>query len=814
MDRSQRRPVTRRRAPAAALAALALAGAALTGVLGAPVAGALPPGTLDTAFGTTGVAQLADPAATGVARMVTDTTGRPLVLTTGATPTLTRLTTAGAVDTTYGTTGRASIGTAASGGWFGLAAGPADTSLVFGAGAGTLVVRKQLATGAPDPAFGTAGVAVLGVLAAPMSTSLSGIAATPDGGAFVWWQTGTAPVSTFISRVTPAGILDPVFGVGTLTPGTIVLPGTAATGVVADGANAVVALQTSPGAVSQLRRLLPTGVSDLGFSPATAGVLTLPAGLGAAGGVALNPLGGYLVGGFQSSALAGLGHLSVVAVTAAGAPNTTFGTGGLRVAQSWTCTGNTQPLVSPTAVHLVGGRCSAAAAVEVVRLSPTGVPDPTFSTGGHAALSDLGDIFVDAPAGAGLSGGQPVLAVRGALSTNARVIGLVKLRATTAVVPGGYVPVTPRRLLDTRTGTAVPAGGSVTLKVDTGLPTTGTGSGVPAGQAAAAVLNVTVTAGTAGGNLVVYPAGAAVPTSSNVNWTTGQTIANQVTARLGTGGSVVLRNNSTGTVQVIADVLGYYRSGTATAAGTYAPLTPRRILDTRSGVGGPAAAVPANGSVTVTVAGFGGVPATGAGSVVLNVTATRPTATGFVTVFPAGTALPGTSNINFAAGQTIPNQVTVRLGTSGRVTLANRSTGTVQLVADVMGYYRSGTATAPGTFVAINPVRVLDTRQGTAGPIAAGASRFASTTAAAAIPGTGVAAAAFNVTATGATAAGSLVVLPGDQPVFETSNVNFAVGRTIANQAVSGTGYLGIWVANNGRGTVHAVVDVAGWFRS
>jgi hypothetical protein len=805
MDRSRKRPVS----PVAALASLGLATSLLAGaVAAAPVAGALPPGTVDTAFGTGGVAQVADPAPTGVARLVTDSSGRPLLLTTGTAPGVTRMTAAGVVDTAYGTAGRAALGTAAS--WFGLGAGPTGTSLAFGSGAGALVLRRLLGSGGSDPAFGTAGLATLTVPTAPTPTAPSGIAGTSDGGAFVWWQTGTAPVSSVVARVTATGTLDPAFGAGTPTPGVVTLAATAVTGLVADGAKPVIALLTSPGALAQLRRLTAAGVLDTTFASGGTGIHGLPTGIGSTGGVTLTPAGGYLVGGFQVSGLPGLGHLSAVAVTAAGVPDTAFGTGGLTVAQSWTCSGSTQPLATTTAVHLVGGACGGAAAVEVVRLSPAGAPDPRFGTGGHAALSDVGDIFVSAPAGAGIVGGQPVVGIRGQLSTGAPVVGLVRFRASTAVVAGGFVPVTPVRLLDTRAGAPVPAGGTLTLKVDTGSP----GSGVPAGQAAAAVLNVTATGGTAAGDLVVFPAGAVAPTSSNVNYQTGQTIANQVTARLGTGGAVVVRNNSTGTVHLIVDGLGYYRSGTATAPGTFAALTPRRILDTRTGVGAPARAVPANGTVALTVTGFGGVPATGAGSVVLNVTATRPTAAGFVTVFPTGTALPTTSNVNFAAGQTIPNQVTVRLGTSGRVTLANRSTGTVQLIADVLGYYRSGTATAPGTFVPVGPVRILDTRQGTAGPITAGASRFASTTATTAIPGTGVAAAAFNITAVAPTTAGQMVVLPGDQPVFETSNVNFTAGRTIANQAVSGTGYLGIWVVNNGRGTVHAVVDVAGWFRS
>src|SRR5205807_3541631 len=70
--------------------------------------------------------------------------------------------------------------------------------------------------------------------------------------------------------------------------------------------------------------------------------------------------------------------------------------------------------------------------------------------------------------------------------------------------------------------------------------------------------------------------------------------------------------------------------------------------------------------IYVQVAGKGNVPATGASAAVLNVTATNPTSVGHLTVFPAGTQVPGASSLNFKAGQTVPNRVIAMLG-SGEI---------------------------------------------------------------------------------------------------------------------------------------------------
>jgi hypothetical protein len=129
------------------------------------------------------------------------------------------------------------------------------------------------------------------------------------------------------------------------------------------------------------------------------------------------------------------------------------------------------------------------------------------------------------------------------------------------------------------------------------------------------------------------------------------------------------------------DVVGYFDPTTGRAS---TPST-RRILDDRGqGLSGPWG--PGQTRV-LPVAGASGtnVPAA-ASALVANVTATAGTAGSFVTVFPAGVTKPNSSNLNFGVGQTIPNLVTVKVGTSGGVALAN-TLGNVDLIADAVGYY-------------------------------------------------------------------------------------------------------------------------------
>jgi hypothetical protein len=248
--------------------------------------------------------------------------------------------------------------------------------------------------------------------------------------------------------------------------------------------------------------------------------------------------------------------------------------------------------------------------------------------------------------------------------------------------PGTVMSLSPARIMDTRTNLGVtgpvPALGTVSLQV------TGKG-GVPASGVSAVVVNVTAVDPTSAGYITVWPSGTTMQQTSNLNFQAGQNIPNLVVVPVGADGKIQLFNGSGGTVQLLADVTGYIIGGTPTLPGTLTSLAPSRIMDTRTnlGVTGP---VPALGTVSLQVTGQGGVPASGVSAVVVNVTAADPTSAGYITVWPSGATMQQTSNLNFQAGQNIPNLVVVPVGADGKIQLFNGSGGTVQLIADVTGY--------------------------------------------------------------------------------------------------------------------------------
>lgn len=388
---------------------------------------------------------------------------------------------------------------------------------------------------------------------------------------------------------------------------------------------------------------------------------------------------------------------------------------------------------------------------------------------------------------------------------------------TDTIVPGGLFAITqqplparaayhafgPKRLLDTRkaigvgTKTPVPANGTVTLTVDGA-------QGIPASGVSAVVLNVTATGPSAGGYLVAYADGQPMPTTSNVNFSAGQTVANQVTVPV-VDGKVSFHNGSIGTVNVIADAFGYYTSSATDNA--FTAVAPTRILDTRSGVGVAQGKIGANSAVTLKVGGVGAVPAN-ATAAVLNLTATQGTIGSYLTVYPTGTPLPATSNLNFAAGESRPNLVVVPLGANGSVNIYNEA-GQVHAVADLMGYFTPGSSSGATLDVGV-PSRVLDTRNaigvGTSTPVPANSAVTLS------LPGlpAGTTAVVLNVTVTAPANGGYLTVYPGSGAAPATSNLNFSAGETIPNLVVVAVTDGKVSFFNGSSGTVHVVADLFG----
>ncbi|WKV73517.1 PKD domain-containing protein [Streptomyces sp. PCS3-D2] len=310
---------------------------------------------------------------------------------------------------------------------------------------------------------------------------------------------------------------------------------------------------------------------------------------------------------------------------------------------------------------------------------------------------------------------------------------------------------------------------------------------------------------------------AGAPVRVDIDWGDGRTVTEHVT------GAKLLTSEHTfaevGDHKVTVTLTDQDNNVTATnsvdvqAAGSkFTPHAPTRLLDTRSGIGGSSRPLAPYGVARVKVGGNSGIPAD-ATAVALNVTVVSPRSAGHITAYPSGTAQPTTSNVNFVAGQTVPNMTIVPVGADGYVELVNRSYGDVDLLADVTGYFsRSATA---GGYTSLEPFRIADSRtgQGTWGQLA-GQSTFGLQVAGnGSIPASGVTAVALNVTATAPRGAGHLTVYPSGQTAPDTSNVNFKANQTIANSVIVPVGPDGrINIRNGAWDPTDVVVDVVGYY--
>ena len=244
----------------------------------------------------------------------------------------------------------------------------------------------------------------------------------------------------------------------------------------------------------------------------------------------------------------------------------------------------------------------------------------------------------------------------------------------------------PLRLIDTR----IALGWILPMKVGPWSPNPGlftptiSLSQIPSSQwVDEAIFNVTITEPDRDGYLTVFQCGATTPLASNLNFSAGETISNLVAVRMSSaasslGPAAICFRPST-TTHMVVDLEATVDVG---AADITLPQ-PTRVLDTRIGTGAP---------IGKTIAGVPmelqlGPPHIGndALAVGINVTSTEPDAAGYLTVYPCGQPPPLASNVNFVAGETIPNYVIVRLGRSGRVCIVS-STPT-HVIADLTEFF-------------------------------------------------------------------------------------------------------------------------------
>jgi len=264
------------------------------------------------------------------------------------------------------------------------------------------------------------------------------------------------------------------------------------------------------------------------------------------------------------------------------------------------------------------------------------------------------------------------------------VVDVVGYFAVAGSSGDGYAPISPARVLDTRSTIGghqrrMQPNETITVPI---APASGTGV-VPAG-ASAVVVNLTALTESHNGYLMAYPS---TPSGTSVmDYRTMVSRSNLAVIALAPDGSFKLQNRVAYT-DAIVDVVGYFDSS---GPGRFVTLpAPVSIADTRTGKGGRLGAMTNNAVLTEDGAGRDRVPYT-ASALWTGYDAVLAGATGYLTVYAAGGAVPHTSNMDYGKGRTVANAVVANLSQPasgvGRFSTVNR-VGTTTITQDLFGYF-------------------------------------------------------------------------------------------------------------------------------
>ncbi|WP_316519935.1 PKD domain-containing protein [Kitasatospora brasiliensis] len=269
----------------------------------------------------------------------------------------------------------------------------------------------------------------------------------------------------------------------------------------------------------------------------------------------------------------------------------------------------------------------------------------------------------------------------------------------TPTVASGYKAVTQTRAVDTREGLGA-AKGQVPGLSTFDVQMTGR-NGVPTAGVTAVALNLTATGPQDAGHLIAYPSGQAAPTTSNLNFTAGQTVANAVIVPVGADGKITIRNGSWKPTDVVLDVVGYFTPDSRAAlVSGYAPL---RLLDSRKdGSWGGRKAGPLAARSFFAMRHEADTHEPRVDAWVLNTTVTNTSGPGFLSVTPDpnfwsdyqnGTPTvpqrPVSSTLNWEAGQTVAGVAQTPGGKGGIVDIWNQGWQDIDFLVDLLGYYQS-----------------------------------------------------------------------------------------------------------------------------
>jgi hypothetical protein len=251
-----------------------------------------------------------------------------------------------------------------------------------------------------------------------------------------------------------------------------------------------------------------------------------------------------------------------------------------------------------------------------------------------------------------------------------------------------WLPLGPTRFLDTR---IAGSGGVFRSQTPRSIRIAGV-NGVPAG-AVGVTANVTAVDETSDGYLSVTRDPITRPSTSTLNFPTGDIRPNNLTAPLAADGtlSIVFVGTATSaTTDVVLDVTGYFLNDDTGAR--YFPLEPARAGDSRinSGLNGP---ISSREPVTLQISGGQTAVPASAQAVTGNVAIISERDPGFVSIVPSA-VIAGTSTLNAPPNDIRANGFVVALN-NGTIGLSYMAVGTANFVVDVTGYFAGGSFAAP-----------------------------------------------------------------------------------------------------------------------
>lgn len=389
-----------------------------------------------------------------------------------------------------------------------------------------------------------------------------------------------------------------------------------------------------------------------------------------------------------------------------------------------------------------------------------------------------------------------------------------------ASVPSGasyFVPMTPRRLCDTRPSTANERRNFGYRRLDANtirVQIAGNGD-IPDDATAAVFTLASISKWPVQNWAQAVPAGSTTFVS-NVNlMPNDNAVANLVTVKLGTGrnrGAVDIRSESP--TEAIVDIAGVYvPTSTVRRSGRMIAIDPvLRPYDTRFWSNNQTK-VPHESTVFIDLHD---VLPSDASAVIANLTAVETEWYGYFTAYPAGESRPNSSNLNYGPGENRAAGIMTKLGKrNGRRGIEVFVFASAHVLLDVSGYLTGPTSrdSAEGLFVPIEPNRMLDSRRPQDRARAGGKSRLWPGWTRAFVPSVPDAAGSIsaNVTAANSMGAGYLTVLAAQTKRRVVSNLNISYPhQVVANHVITRLSSRGIEVyADAG---CHLICDVNGWF--